>query len=264
MAFAPINNNNPFGRRKVSRENRIAARTFMNRRRRKRADGLDILTPVKSDVFAPIKSAYSSDVLPYNEYGDTPNLPAPPENCFYVFDEKGNATLKCSDAPVDVYVSSPVVTEPLPSEYASFQFPNWNTLTCEEIIKYISAIEQEMTYIRVTPDILAIYNKQLDYARTLLSEKCKKPVDLELGLGDTGGIKTPVEVPIDIADSPIDAELGTGTTDVVIPSPTLTTTDAPLPPVSGSEPVGKAPFKFQWWWAVAAGVGLYLITKSNK
>jgi hypothetical protein len=164
---------------------------------------------------------------------------------------------------VDAYVGSPVVTEPLPSQYASFQFPNWNTLTCEEIIKYISAIEQEMTYIRVTPDILAIYNKQLDYARTLLSEKCKKPVDLELGLGDTGGIKTPVEVPVDIADTPIDAELGTGTTDVVLPTD-LTTTAAPLPPVSGSEPVGKAPFKFNWWWAVAAGVGLYLITKSNK
>jgi len=259
MAFAPINNN-PFALRKQ----RVAARKFMNRRRRKRADGLDILTPVKSDVFgyAPIKSAYSSDVLPYNEYGYTPNLPAPPENCFYVFDAQGNASLKCSDAPVDVYVSSPVVTEPLPSEYASFQFPNWNTLTCEEIMKYISAIEQEMTYIRVTPDILAIYNKQLEYARLLLSEKCKKPVDLELGLGDTGGIKTPVEVPVDIAETPIDAELGTGTTDV-IPSPTLTT-NAPLPPVSGSEPVGKAPFKFQWWWAVAAGVGLYLITKSNK
>ena len=247
MAFAP-SNNNPFGRRKVS----------INRRR-KRADGnfgysFDVLTP---------KNGYSSDVLPYNEYGDTTMLPAPPENCFYVFDAQGgNPTLKCSDAPVDAYVGSPVVTEPLPSEYASFQFPNWNTLTCEEIIKYISAIEQEMTYIRVTPDILAIYNKQLDYARTLLSEKCKKPVDLELGLGDTGGIKTPVEVPVDIADTPIDAELGTGTTDVVVPA--LTTTDAPLPPVSGSEPVGKAPFKFQWWWAVAAGVGLYLITKSNK
>lgn len=226
--------------------------------RMKRAEGMskfgynfDVLTP---------KNGYSSDVLPYNEYGYTPpSLPAPPENCVYVFDNMGNATLKCSDAPIDAYVSSPVETSPIPSSYASFNFPNWNTLTCEEIQKYISAIEQEMTYIRVTPDILAIYNKQLDYARILLTEKCKKPVDLELGLGDTGGIKTPVEVPVDIADTPIDAELGTGVKDVV------TIQTPPLPTLSGGEPVGeKAPFKFNWWWAVAAGVGLYLITKSDK
>lgn len=262
MAFAPSPSNNPFGRRKVSRESRRNPFTLSSRRRvpranRLKADGkefgysFDILTP---------KNGYSSDVLPYNEYGDAPMLPAPPENCNYVFDAQGNATLKCSDAPLDVYISSPVQTEPLPSQYASFKFPDWNTLNCEEIQKYISAIEQEMTYIRVTPDILAIYNKQLDYARTLLTEKCKKPVDLELGLGDTGGIKPPVEVPVDIAETPIDAQLGTGTTDIMLPP----VGSAPLPSVTGAEPVGKAPFKFNWWWAVAAGVGLYLITKSNK
>jgi len=214
------------------------------------------------EVFTP-KNGYSSDVLPYNEYEYTPpSLPAPPENCEYVFDNMGNATLKCSDAAQDVYVSTPVKTEPLASSYASFNFPNWNTLTCEEIKKYIMAIEQEMTYIRVTPDVYAIYTKQLDYARTLLSEKCKKPVDLELGLGDTGGIKDIKETILVDVPTPIDAELGTGTGVPVVTTGTPVST--PLPPVSGTEPVGQAPFKFQWWWAVAAGVGLYLITKSNK
>ncbi len=258
MAFA--SNKNPFGRRRVTRSGR-ATMSSTRRNVKRRAEGMtkfgynfDVLTP---------KEGYSSDVLPYNEYGYTPpSLPAPPENCVYVFDNMGNATLKCSDAPIDAYVSSPVETAPLPSSYASFNFPNWNTLTCEEIQKYIMAIEQEMTYIRVTPDVYAIYTKQLDYARTLLSEKCKKPVDLELGLGDTGGIKVIKDTLVDVP-TPIDAELGTGTGVPVVTTETPVTT-TPLPPVSGAEPVGQAPFKFQWWWAVAAGVGLYLITKSNK
>ena len=258
MAFA--SNNNPFGRRK--RSNNPFTISSKRRNVKRRAEGMTKFGYSFDEVFTP-KNGYSSDVLPYNEYEYTPpSLPAPPENCEYVFDNMGNATLKCSDAAQDVYVSTPVKTEPLASSYASFNFPNWNTLTCEEIKKYIMAIEQEMTYIRVTPDVYAIYTKQLDYARTLLSEKCKKPVDLELGLGDTGGIKDIKETILVDVPTPIDAELGTGTGVPVVTTGTPVTT--PLPPVSGTEPVGQAPFKFQWWWAVAAGVGLYLITKSNK
>lgn len=242
-----INDRKTLGRKKAKKVVKTRANRF------KRAEGFGY----SFDVLP--KEGYSFDVLPKDGYSEVPNLPAPPENCTYVFDDMGNATLKCADAPIDAYLSTPTDTGVLPSSYASFQFPNWNTLTCEEISKYIAAIEQEMTYIRVTPDILAIYNKQLDYARTLLTEKCKKPVDLELGLGDTGGIKTPVEVPVDIADTPVDSELGTGIKEVIVPSPSVGTSS--VAPVSAPT---KAPIKFNLWWAVLAGVGLYLITKSNK
>ena len=180
MAF--INDKKLLGRNK-------AKKTIKRRAKMKSADG-KVFADFGYDVM-PIKNDYSFDVLPTNEYGElpikneygyTPSLPAPPENCQYVFDAMGNATLKCSDLPLDAYVTPPIKTDPLPSSYASFNFPNWSTLTCEEIQKYISSIEQELTYIRVTPDIMAIYDKQLEYARLLLSEKCKKAVDIELGL----------------------------------------------------------------------------------
>lgn len=179
--------------------------------------------------------------------------PAPPEGCFYEFDKMGNIIgMKCSDNPTDVYVAgiSPAAIEPLPPVYAPTTFPNWDSLTCEQIKDAVYKLKEELTYIRVSQDTYDMYMTQIAYGNSLLSTKCvKSGIDDTIGIGDTGGIKTPIEpLPIESSGgggfmgSPVGGGSGSG---------------------DGAPVAGKAPFKFTWWWAVAAGLGLYLLTKKD-
>lgn len=200
---------------------------------------------MKNKIFASA-DGYASDVLP-SDYGYDILPPAPPEGCVYVYDPKTGALLgmECKqeyDTPIDAIltptfenpklepVKEPVKDVPVDNFVFgsdSGDFPNWDSMGCDELLKNIEQLKETMTMIRLaSPNA---YEKNLDYAQNLYAEKCGKsaPVD---------------ETPVDTPDTPID---GTGVS------------AEPLPPVAAKEP-----FKFSWWWLVAAGVGLYLL--SNK
>ena len=224
---------------------------------------------------------YSSDVLPKSDYGYDilpPNLepldyggydilpPAPPEGCVYVYDPKTGALLgmECKqeyDTPIDVLISptfetpklepvkEPVKQEPLDIYVFGADlpsFPNWDKLTCDELMKSMEELQNTMATIRTTN--YDLYAKNLEYAKELYSQKCKSaPVD-----------ETPIDIkPIDI--KPIDIKPKDVTPVDVPPTDGIGITPEPLPPVAAKEP-----FKFSWWWLVAAGAGLYLLSSKKN
>ena len=209
---------------------------------------------MKNKIFASA-DGYASDVLPKSDYGYDIVPPAPPEGCFYVYDPKTGALvgMECKkeyDTPIDVILTPTFETpklEPIkepvkdvPVDNFVFGatddtsgFPNWDSLNCDELLKNIQQLKETMTMIRLaSPNV---YDKNLEYAQSLYEKKCGKsaPVD---------------ETPVDI--KPTDVTPTGGGTGV---------TPEPLPPVPAKEP-----FKFSWWWLVAAGVGLYLLSSKKN
>jgi len=187
---------------------------------------------------------YSTDVLVKSDYGYDVLPPAPPEGCKYVFDVTGNVLgLECekeSDTPIDVFV--PPVKQ---SSFGDDGFPMWDNLSCDEILKNIDKIKTDLTMMRLTQEAMAVVNKQLAYAQQIYDSKCKQaPIDADILVGTgTGGIKTPVDTPV---------ETGGG-----VP---VFAGETPAPVVT---PASTATKPLNIWWIAAAVVGIYLITRNK-
>jgi len=217
---------------------------------------------------------YSTDVLVKSEYGYDVLPPAPPEGCKYVYDPKTGAVLsmECTspmDSPIDVFVPpvkdtpmlepvfEPVKDVPLDVfvgvkddvSVTGSTFPMWDTLTCDEILKNIDKIKTDLTMMRLTQEAMAVYDKQLAYAKQVYEAKCQKapvdvtPIDADILVG-TGGIKTPVDTPVKTGGGGVPVFVGETPAPVVTPAPV-------------KKPASNL------WWIAAAVVGIYLITRKK-
>lgn len=128
-------------------------------------------------------------------------------------------------------------------------FPNWDSLSCEDITRALTDLNNTMMTSRMPPDLYAMYQNQIATGKATYERKCTQappPPPPTLPTDTTGGIKTPV-LPV----IPVLPGAGTG-----VVGPKVGGAGG------GAEKQAKKPFP--WIWIVIGGTVLYLLTKSNK
>jgi len=123
----------------------------------------------------------------------------------------------------------------------TIDFPRWSSLTCEEILKEITALQETLTYIKASEAVIQKYYDEIALGkRTYDSKNC--------------GVKADVPPP----PPPPDKD----DINIIVPPP------PPFlpPPPSGDGGGGGSEDKetYSWLWLVLMAAGVYVLTRKSE
>jgi hypothetical protein len=183
--------------------------------------------------------------------------------------------VKNADGEIDIVLDPPALGSSEDTA-TTYDFPLWNTLSCDEILKAIEKLKYTMTVIRVDEVTYNMYLDQIALGEATYAKKC------------TGGIKTPAdticadnEVLTEVTECPectkstppcdlpcrvvkkcVPKDSGTGGGGVLLGG------GLGLGPAGGDGGGGGAATEekstYSWLWLVFVAAGVYVLTRKSE